>query len=286
MEKSYDYNIKLIDKYMKKSMENIATPLLEAMEYSLFSNGKRVRPLIMLMLSKELNIPQEKILPFCASIEMIHTYSLIHDDMPCLDNDDIRRGKPTCHKVFGEANALLAGDGLLNYAYEILFKNIRTPEEFSAGRLLSNHSGVDGMIGGQVMDVLAENMPINKEQLSYIHENKTGKLLSASFVIPFIIAKYDDRVINEMHDAGLKYGMAFQILDDILDVTSTDEVLGKPIGSDKKNNKSTYVSMYGLDRAKSDYEEIKSECLKILRNNVSDDSEIYRYISLTFDRNY
>ncbi len=286
MKNYYENNIRIIDDYMKKSMENISTPLLEAMEYSLFSSGKRLRPLIMLMISRELNIDDEKILPYCAAIEMIHTYSLIHDDLPCLDNDDLRRGKPTCHKIFGEANALLAGDALLNFAYELLFENCTTIEEISAAKLLAKHAGVNGMIGGQVMDILAESMPITKDQLNYIHENKTGKLLTASFVIPFILAKSSKETIEEMYKAGMDYGISFQILDDILDVTSTDEVLGKPVGSDEKNNKSTYVTMYGLDKSKSDYESLKSNCLETLGNNVSKQSEIFEFIYETFDRKY
>ncbi len=285
-DKLIEEKINIINNYMEKSFEEIDNTIIEPMRYSLFSNGKRLRPLIMLLLAEEIGLEVEKILPFCAGVEMIHTYSLIHDDLPCLDNDDLRRGKPTCHKVFGEANALLAGDALLNYAHEIILKNISSKEEIKATYILSNHAGVNGMIGGQVMDIYAEEKPITLEELNYIHKNKTGKLLSACFIIPCILKGFDDKKVDDFYKAGMDYGVSFQILDDILDVTSTDEVLGKPVGSDEKNNKSTYVSIFGLEKAKSDYEVLVESCLDILKSNLSEESNFYKFIHSTFSRKY
>ncbi len=285
-DKLIEEKISIINDYMEMTFSEIGSTIVEPMRYSLFSSGKRLRPLIMLLLSEELGLETEKILPFCAAVEMIHTYSLIHDDMPCLDNDDLRRGKPTCHKVFGEANALLAGDALLNYAHEIMLKNISTKEEIKASYVLSSHAGVNGMIGGQVMDIYAEEKPITIEELNYIHKNKTGKLLSACFVIPCILKGFDTKKVDDFYKAGMDYGISFQILDDILDVTSTDEVLGKPVGSDEKNNKSTYVTIFGLDKAKEDYEKLVKSCLDTLKSNISDSSNFYKFIDETFSRKH
>ncbi len=278
--------IKLIDDYLLSLFTDVDNMLVDAMKYSLFQSGKRMRPLIMLLLSEELDIPLEKILPFCASVEMIHTYSLIHDDMPCLDNDDFRRGKPTCHKVYGEDFALLAGDALLNFAHETLLKTIKTENEIEATYRLSNYAGIFGMIGGQVMDVFADKNKISAKELLYIHENKTGKLLTACFTIPFILKGADENKINMFYKIGMDYGTAFQVLDDILDVTSTDEVLGKPVGSDLKNDKTTYVSLYGLDKSKEEYERLKKECLNGISLEFNKDDAFYKFISKTFDRQY
>ncbi len=278
--------IKLIDEYMLSLFEGMDNMLAEAMKYSLFQSGKRMRPLIMLLLAEEIGVPTEKILPFCASVEMIHTYSLIHDDMPCLDNDDLRRGKPTCHKVYGEAFALLAGDALLNFAHETMLKNISTKEEIEASYLLSSHAGVFGMIGGQVMDIYAEDNKISEKELLYIHENKTGKLLTASFVIPFIVKGENKEIVKKFYKIGMDYGTSFQVLDDILDVTSTDEILGKPVGSDLKNDKTTYVTLYGLDNARTEYERLKTECLNGILTSVKEESDFYNFIKDTFNRQY
>ncbi len=278
--------IKLIDDYMLAQFEGMDNMLSEAMKYSLFQSGKRMRPLIMLLLAEELGVSNEKILPFCASIEMIHTYSLIHDDLPCLDNDDLRRGKPTCHKVYGDAFALLAGDALLNFAHETLLKNISTKEEIEATYLLSSHAGVFGMIGGQVMDIYAEDNKISEKELLYIHENKTGKLLTACFVIPFILKGNDENLVKKFFKIGMDYGTSFQVLDDILDVTSTDEILGKPVGSDIENNKTTYVTLYGLDKSKEEYERLKNECLNGIESVLNSNSTFYTFIKDTFDRQY
>ncbi len=277
--------INIIDEYME-SLFTYDNLLVEPMKYSLFASGKRLRPLIMLLLAEAFDIPTEKILPFCSAVEMIHTYSLIHDDLPCLDNDDLRRGKPTCHKVFGEANALLAGDALLNLAHEVLLSNIEDKNEIKSAKILSTHAGITGMIGGQAVDVYAEENKISEKELLYIHENKTGKLLNACFVIPCVLKGYDEKTINDFYKIGMNYGISFQILDDILDVTSTDEVLGKPVGSDEKNDKTTYVSLYGLEKAKEDYEKLKSKCLELLLNYVDKENIFYKFISETFSRKY
>lgn len=278
--------IKIIDDYMNSLFNGLENPLIEPMKYSLFSGGKRLRPLIMLLLAKELGVCQDEILPFCASVEMIHTYSLIHDDMPCLDNDDLRRGKLTCHKKYDEATALLAGDGLLNYAHEILLKNIETKQQIKSANVLSTFAGITGMIAGQVLDVYAEKNEISKQQLDYIHRNKTGKLLTACFIIPAILSGKSDKEVQKYYDMGMSYGISFQIFDDILDVTSTDVVLGKPVGSDEKNNKTTFVSLYGLDEAKIKYEKLEKQCLTLALSELKKESVFYEFILNTFNRNH
>lgn len=279
--------IKIIDDYMESLFVNQENILIEPIKYSLFSNSKRIRPLIMILLAEELSVPLEKILPFCSAIEMIHTYSLIHDDLPILDNDDLRRGKPTNHKVYGDAMALLAGDALLNYAHEIMIKSIEDKKDATACYNLSSNAGLYGMIAGQAMDIYAENHEITEEDLLYIHKNKTGKLLQSSFVIPFILSENlsDDETINKVNSIGQDYGLAFQILDDLLDLTSTEEILGKPIGSDDKNNKTTYISLYGAEKANKDYIKLKNRCLDGIKDILSDETFFYNFIDYTFNRN-
>lgn len=276
--------IKLIDEYLESLFDDKDSLLLDSIKYSLFAGGKRLRPLIMLFLAEELSVSHEKILPFCASVEMIHTYSLIHDDLPCLDNDDLRRNKPTNHIVFGENFALLAGDGLLNFAHEVMLNSINDETGIKASRMLSSSAGLFGMISGQVLDVFYENNDITKEELLIIHENKTGKLLAACFAIPFILAKQSEEKQEFAYKLGLDYGLSFQILDDILDVTSSQEILGKPIGSDDKNNKKTYVSLFGLENANNDYENLKNKCLFDIKKLFGEDSRFYDFIKFTFDR--
>lgn len=239
----------------------------EAMEYSLMIGGKRIRPVLALafceMLSED-KFDIESALPYACAIEMIHTYSLIHDDLPCMDNDDFRRGKPSCHKKFGEEYALLAGDGLLNLAFEIIFgkfADVKADVSMKCGAVLSGASGVDGMIGGQAIDLLSENMSISLERLKKLQDLKTGAMIIAACKIGAILGGGSEKDIQNARCFGEKIGLCFQVVDDILDKTSTFEKLGKPIGSDEQNNKSTYVSLLGLEQAKRFADELTAEAL-------------------------
>ncbi len=258
--------INIVDDYLKKYMHNIN---FEPMHYSLFADGKRLRPILMIgayELFDGNNI--NNIMPFACAIEMIHTYSLIHDDLPAMDNDDYRRGKLTNHKVYGEGMAILAGDALLNLAFEIMIgetihnKNIKGLEAMQA---IAYASGIFGMIGGQVKDLESENKQIDKSTLDFIHENKTAKMIQASLKVGAILASGTKEQIQNLSIAGYNLGMAFQIQDDILDITGDENYLGKPINSDLKNEKSTFVSLYGLSEAKLYVEKYSNEAKRIFK---------------------
>lgn len=228
--------------------------IYDAVKYSLFSGGKRIRPVISLATSTALDGDKNTALVLGCAIEMIHTYSLIHDDLPCMDNDDLRRGKPTNHIVFGEDTAVLAGDALLNFACESIV-NARQLDAKTAVRglkIIYCASGVEGMIGGQVLDMLAEKNTPTKEELSVIHKKKTGALIKAAASVGALSANENTQIFSPYAEA---LGTAFQIRDDILDVSGDEKKLGKRIKSDEKNSKATYVTLYGLDNAKKRLEE-------------------------------
>ena len=235
--------------------------VIEAMNYSFLAGGKRLRPMLMLETYRLFGGKGKVIEPFMAAIEMIHTYSLVHDDLPAMDNDAMRRGKPTTHKAFGEAMAILAGDGLLNFAYEtaaLAFQmepqNVRVGEAFA---VLAKKAGIYGMVGGQTVDVQTDKgEEITREKLDFIYRLKTSALIEASMLVGAILAGASKEAQDIIAQVAGEIGLAFQIQDDVLDVTSTMEVLGKPIGSDEKNNKATYVTYEGLDKAKQDVERI------------------------------
>ena len=265
--------IDLVDNALKEYIKEADTPqkkIYDAMTYSLFAGGKRLRPVIMLMTAKMCGAAPDTVLPFACAMEMIHTYSLIHDDLPAMDNDDLRRGKPTNHKVFGEAIAILAGDALLTKAFEVALWNSQTAEPKRVLRALddlSKASGADGMIGGQVIDI--ESHDEDLELLKYLHSLKTGAIIRASGIIGAILAGADDEQINAIDSFCYNLGIAFQIQDDILDVTGTSEELGKPIGSDEENNKSTYVTLLGLEKSQElvkEYTGKAVDSLKIFEN--------------------
>jgi geranylgeranyl diphosphate synthase type II len=226
------------------------TSIHQAMRHSVFAGGKRLRPILCMeaagMIAGTLPAGVEDL--GCA-LEMLHTYSLIHDDLPALDNDDLRRGRPTCHKVFGEAIAILAGDGLQTYAYEVLAQLQCSAEaRVAIIREIAHATGtVDGMIGGQVMDLEAEHQHADAATLEYIHRSKTGALLTASVVTGGMYAGATDAQVQRLRDFGMSIGLAFQIVDDVLDVTQTSEQLGKTAGKDTATEKSTYPSLYGID---------------------------------------
>ncbi len=245
--------------------------LMEAMRYSVLGGGKRLRPMLMSETGKLFSENADKSLKyFMAAIELIHSYSLVHDDMPCIDNDEYRRGRKTTHAVYGEATALLAGDGLLNFAYETAALGIKESGDLGkaarAFEILSNKAGIRGMVGGQAVDVRAEkeNKKISGEELLFIHENKTAALIEASMMIGGVLSGAAESDVLKLEEAASKIGIAFQIRDDILDVEGSFEELGKPIGSDESSNKATYVSLFGLEKAKEDVAKYSEDALSIL----------------------
>ena len=246
--------------------------VIDAMIYSLESPGKRLRPIMMRESFRLFGGKGKVIEPFMAAIEMIHSYSLIHDDLPAMDNDDYRRGRKTTHLVYGEDMAILAGDGLLNYAYETAMKafDMETDKAIvvRALQILGQKAGIYGMVGGQVVDIESEGKVITSEQLLYIYKNKTAALLEAALIIGAILAGATKNEQKIMENIAEKVGLAFQIQDDILDVCGTMEELGKPIGSDDKNHKVTYVTLHGMDHAKKMQENLINEAVGLLDSLV------------------
>lgn len=228
----------------------------DAMNYSLRNGGKRIRPILVLEFCRVLSGNVEAALDLACAVEMIHTYSLIHDDLPCMDDDDFRRGQPSCHKEFGEEYALLAGDGLLTLAFETALKGgegIKPENKIKAVRTLAELAGIRGMVGGQVIDLQSEGTSPTIDKLHSIDRLKTGALIKASVLLGCYAANItDDKVISSAVEYAECIGLAFQIVDDILDITSDSETLGKPVGSDVKNDKITYVSLMGIDKAKQE----------------------------------
>ena len=262
--------------------------IFEAMNYSVRAGGKRLRPILMEETYHMFGGSSAVIEPFMAAIEMIHTYSLVHDDLPAMDNDEYRRGKKTTHAVYGEAMGILAGDALLNMAYETAAKafdmEVADARVARAFTVLAKKAGVYGMVGGQVVDVESEksdDCPITREKLDFIYRLKTSALIESSMMIGAILAGASPDEISRVEQIAAKLGLAFQIQDDVLDVTSTLEVLGKPVGSDEKNNKATYVTFEGLDKAVSDVERISKEAEEQLDDLEYDDAflkELFEYL--------
>lgn len=251
--------------------EGYQKTIFQAMNYSILAGGKRLRPMFMEETYKILGGRSKIVEPFMAAIEMIHTYSLVHDDLPALDNDEYRRGRKTTHAVFGETMGILTGDALLNYAFETAtLAFAQEPDNPAIGkalRELSVKAGVYGMVGGQVVDVETDAFdaePVTREKLDFIYRLKTGALIEASMRIGAILAGASEREQNIAGQIAEKVGLAFQIQDDILDVTGSLEVLGKPIGSDEKNHKATYVTFEGLEQAKKDVERLSDEAVELL----------------------
>lgn len=262
--------------------------IFEAMNYSVRAGGKRLRPILMEETYHMFGGSSAVIEPFMAAIEMIHTYSLVHDDLPAMDNDEYRRGKKTTHAVYGEAMGILAGDALLNLAYETAAKafdmEVADTRVARAFAVLAKKTGVYGMVGGQVVDVESEksdDCSITREKLDFIYRLKTGALIESSMMIGAILAGASSDEVSRVEQIAAKLGLAFQIQDDVLDVTSTLEVLGKPVGSDEKNNKATYVTFEGLDKAVSDVERISKEAEEQLDDLGYDDAflkELFEYL--------
>lgn len=259
---------KIIKEYLPKE-EGYQKTIMEAMNYSILAGGKRLRPMLMLETYRLFGGTSKTIYPFMAAIEMIHTYSLVHDDLPAMDNDEYRRGRKTTHIVYGEAMGILAGDALLNYAFETAAGAFQLePENPAVGQamlVLARKAGIYGMIGGQVVDVESEGTVIDKEKLDFIHLHKTSALLESAMVIGAILAGANKEEQNLVEKAAGKIGLAFQIQDDILDITSTTEELGKPVGSDEKNGKNTYVAFEGLEKSKEDVKKISESAMEDLQ---------------------
>ncbi|MDR1664705.1 MAG: polyprenyl synthetase family protein [Clostridiales bacterium] len=246
-----------------------AEPLAEAMKYSVFAGGKRLRPLLLLAACESVSgAYDETALDFACAAELIHTYSLIHDDLPCMDDDDLRRGQPTCHIKYGEALALLAGDALLNKAYEVMAGAcVNDPRNGNCARALSfiaNAAGAEGMVSGQVLDILNESGAADTGALTRMYELKTGALIQACFAAGAVLGGGDSQTEKEMNALGATLGLAFQIKDDILDVTATTEKLGKPARSDEKNQKTTYVSLLGVEGARDEYRRLSDKTVEVV----------------------
>ncbi len=311
MKEKVTYIESVIGAYMPQDCTFQKT-IADAMNYTMSAGGKRIRPMLM-KASFDLYGGDSKLVePFMAAIEMIHTYSLIHDDLPALDNDDYRRGRKTAHIVYGEDMAILAGDGLLNYAFETAGKAFDLLETNSilddvaqlnnekalalvselkmrrnvewAMQILAHKPGIYGMIGGQVVDVELTGSKLNEEQLTYIYENKTGALIEASMMIGAVLAGADADGIEKIAKVAYNIGMAFQIQDDILDETSTFEELGKALHSDEKNGKVTYVAIHGLEESKQEVERLSREAITLLQSIEGDSSFLQELTEYLIDR--
>ena len=260
-----DHAEAVIRRWLPKE-EGFSKTMAQAINYSMCAGGKRLRPILMLETCRVFEGDEKLIEPFMAGIEMIHTHSLIHDDLPAIDNDDYRRGRLTTHKVYGEAMGVLSGVTLLNYAYETMLQAFDMTDDAAkvvrALKTISSKSGILGMLGGQGVDVENDGKPLDKSMLDYIYKHKTSALIEASMMTGAIIAGAEDTQVRLIEKAAADVGLAFQIQDDILDVVSTSEELGKPVHSDEKNNKVTYVTLYGVDKA--------TEQVKMLSENAQE----------------
>lgn len=261
----------ILKEYLPKE-EGWQKTVIAAMNYSVLAGGKRLRPMLMEETYRLFGGKGREIEPFMAAIEMIHTYSLVHDDLPAMDNDEYRRGRKTTHVVYGEAMAILAGDGLLNYAFETAMKSFTMEGDLEkkarALSVLAQKAGIYGMIGGQTADIEAEDLgdQVTTEHLMFIHAHKTSALIEAAMMTGAILAGASQEETVQIEKAAYEIGIAFQIQDDILDVTSTLEMLGKPIGSDAKNHKTTYVTMKGLEESRKEQQELSLHAIETIRN--------------------
>ncbi len=276
-----------VKKYLPPA-EGFQKTVLDAMDYSVNAGGKRLRPVMMMESYRMFGGRGEEIEPFMAAIEMIHTSSLIHDDLPCMDNDTLRRGKPTAWVKYGYDMAVLAGDGLMIYAFETAAKALALgADPARVARcmgILAEKTGIYGMIGGQTVDVELTDQPIPEDKLDFIYRLKTGALLEASFMIGAVLAGAGEEEVKTVEEIASLVGLAFQIQDDILDVTSSAEVLGKPVLSDEKNHKTTYVTLKGLEKAREDGKEISRRAVELLRSLGGDHAFLEELITMLTDR--
>lgn len=278
---------KLVEENLLHELQNTPTideKIFNAMKYSLFAGGKRLRPIMLIAAADSISNDGEKFLPVACAMEMIHTYSLIHDDLPEMDNDDYRRGKLTNHKVFGESTAILAGDALLTHAFDVITRqeNVEPKILIAVIREISVAAGIGGMIGGQSIDIQSEGKLIDMSTLKKMHLGKTGALFKAAIRAGAILAEASAEQLDALTKYAENFGLAFQITDDILDVTGDEKNLGKPIGSDAKNNKSTYVTLTSLDDAKKLAEKSVDDALdalKIFGSEADFLREIVKYLT-------
>lgn len=287
-EENISYVEDVLKNYLPKN-PSFQKTIYDAMEYSVMAGGKRLRPMMMYQAYKMFGGEDKELIePFMAAIEMIHTYSLVHDDLPAMDNDTYRRGRKTTHVVYGEDMGILAGDALLNFAYETAIKGASAAKAaknaINALAILSKKAGIMGMVGGQVVDIELTGKKLDEERLDFIFKLKTGALLEASLMVGAALAGADEKYIELMEQAGLNIGMAFQIQDDILDVTSTTEELGKPVHSDEKNDKTTYVSLYGLEKSHEDVEKYSKKALSIMEELPYENQFLYTLIEKLINR--
>ena len=268
--------------------EGFARTMAQAMNYSMLAGGKRLRPMLIQETYRLFGGTEKVAEPFMAGMEMIHTHSLIHDDLPALDNDDYRRGRLTTHKVYGEAMGVLSGGALLNYAYETMLQAFSLTEDqdrvICALKVMAEKTGIHGMLGGQSVDVENDGKPLEKEMLDYIYRNKTSALIEASMMTGAILAGADEQQVAVVEEAAGNIGLAFQIQDDILDVTSTDEELGKPVHSDEKNNKVTYVTLFGIKEASRQVELLSEKAIKLLKSLNKNNEFLYLLIVKLINR--
>ena len=261
---------KVLASYLPKE-EGFARIMAQAMNYSVKAGGKRLRPMMILETLRMFGGDEKLAYPFMAAMEMIHTHSLVHDDLPAIDNDDYRRGRLTTHKVYGEAMGVLSGVALLNYAYEVMFTAFDLGKDeksqariIKALKIMSHKTGIYGMLGGQSVDVENDGKPMSREMLDYIYENKTSALIQASMMTGAVLGGASPEEVSVIEKAAGNIGLAFQIQDDILDVTSTAEELGKPIHSDEKNHKTTYVTLMGIQDASRQVAKLSEEAVQLL----------------------
>lgn len=260
-----------VDEYLKsyfKDKEGFNDVIYKAQDYSLNIGGKRVRPILLLLVYNSYMNEYKTAMKMASAVEMIHTYSLIHDDLPCMDDDDLRRGKPTNHKIYGENIAVLAGDALLNEAMINIFESAIEygKEHLVAGSIISKASGADGMIGGQIVDIISEGKVIPIEELNYMHMKKTAELIRASIVAGAVMGKAPEDDLENLSKFGYKLGLAFQIKDDILDVIGNEKKLGKKTGADSEKDKSNYITFYGLEKCKILCNNLTLECLELINS--------------------
>ena len=254
--------------------------VVDAMEYSLSNGGKRLRPVLALEFARACGGDRNECLPLACAVEFIHTYSLIHDDLPCMDNDDMRRGKPSCHKQFNEETALLAGDALLTHAFDLIAScDLESDKKCEAVSLLAQNSGVNGMLGGQVIDLIFEKSSPTVKDLLTVYRMKTGALISAACLMGCISAGADEKQMEAASQFAYSLGVAFQIQDDILDIVGDESVLGKPVGSDAENEKSTYATIVGIEKAKEDVKRLTDIAISSL--DAFEDSNFLKELALS-----
>lgn len=290
MERSYEEYKQIVDSHLTDFIPNIdnkSLSLYDSMKYSLLAGGKRLRPVLLLAACEFAGGNIKEAIPYACAIEYIHTYSLIHDDLPAMDNDDLRRGLPTNHKVYGEAIAILAGDGLLTTAFEVINKDMMlyfdSPEKIikrvNAAYQIASGAGCRGMVAGQVSDIEAENAVASSEMLEYIHLNKTAALFKSAIKAGLYLGNYNDKMITDLSKYADNLGLAYQIADDILDVVGNPDELGKETGSDKKKSKNTYISINGLEKAYERLEELTENAVEAIEDYY-DNAEFFKNLVL------